>query len=84
MSIDTFLKQDMKDDKVKIKVFRHITFWVLLGVMVYSVGTLCSWALDNFKTYQINKKLAKSVNLVSSNEDGEFVNPPSDKNSNFY
>ena len=68
----------------KRKILRYIFIILCFSVLLFSLYTLFKWNIDNFKSRQINKKIEKETNINISNKQGKLINPPNNKNSNYY
>ena len=86
MTIEDYFKtQSIEKPKNKIgKSWRNILAIVCLSIIIFSLYTIFKWSMDNYKIRQINKEINKNINVSKNNEQGELVNPPDDKNSNYF
>ncbi len=85
MTMEEYLKtQSLKKEKNKIKLFKCILGILCLIIILFSLYTIFKWWADNYKIRQINKKIEENTNINNNNKQGELVNPPKDKNSNYY
>ena len=85
MTIEEYLKtQVTKEKKDKRKIFRYIFGILCLSIILFSLYTIFNWCLDNSKIKKINKEIMESTNINNSNGEGLLVNPPKDKNSDYY
>ncbi len=88
MTIEAYFKTraiDMeKDTKRKGKRIRYVLLILCLSLIVFSLYTLLNWYLDHSKIRQISTEIDKSIVIKEKQEQGELVNPPQDKSSNYY
>ena len=86
MTIEDYFKTQVVEKKKNGKGMR--LRWVLaimcLILIIFSLYTIFKWCYDNYQIRQINKEIEKNLNVNSSNEQGEIVNPPTNKSSNYY
>lgn len=63
-------------------------FWVLFlffgSILTFSLYQLYQWHLDNQEIKDITDKINKSIQPTKKDEEGDLVNPPDDKNSDYW
>lgn len=86
MTIEEYFKTESisKEKEIKIKKFKKIFFIVCLSMFLFLLSTLLKWYLDHSKIQQISKEIDKKISIERSNQNGELVNPPNNKNSSYY
>lgn len=78
-------RQIKKKKKVRLKPWSFCVFLIFfLGILAISIYKVYSWNLDNKKIKKITDDLSKEVKPVANNEEGELINPPDDKNSDYW
>ena len=78
-------RQIKKKKKVRLKPWSFCVFLIFfLGILAISIYKVYSWDLDNKKIKKITDDLNKEVKPVANNEEGELINPPDDKNSDYW
>ena len=82
ISIEEFLKKDSYHKKKKLS--RYLLEILCLTIIVISVGVILNWDYDNYKIKRINKNIEKDIDKISNTLEGTLVNPPENKNSNYY
>ncbi len=75
---------NIKENSHHRKKYIIIIEIVLVSIIAFSSFTLIKWGIDNFRTWLINRKIEKNINLSSTNTDGILINPPSNRNSSYY
>lgn len=82
-------KYQPKHTKVK-KVLRlrfipfFICFFILMGIIIYSSFKIISWFMDNREIDKINDEIQSTVKIKKNNDEGELVNPDTDKTSDYW
>ena len=86
MTIEEFSKKQLisKEKKYKNKILKYVLIIIFLSIIIYALYAIFKWQLDNYRTQKINKKIEENITIDKNNMYGEFVNPPSNKNSNYY
>lgn len=86
ITIEEYLKmQKTQPPKRPMRNLRKkIVIIVCLVNILLSLGIISKWCIDNLKTQKMNKELEKQININQIYEQGELINPPKDKNSNYY
>ncbi len=86
ISIDNYFKTQLMigKKKDKNKLLKKVLLILCLSIIIFSLYTIFKWCIDNSKIRQINKKINKDLNINNSMEQGKFINPPNNKNSNYY
>ncbi len=86
MTIEEYFKRQSisQDKKQKKKYCIYIRIIVCLIIIVFSVCIIFRWYLDNFKVQFINEKIENNIYINDNDVEGELINPPGDKNSNYY
>ncbi len=85
MTMEEFFKtQTTKKEKNRRKIFRCILIILCLIIILFSLYTIFKWFTDNYKIRQINKKIDNDININNNDKKGELINPPKNKNSNYY
>ncbi len=85
ISIDEYYKNGMNFKKHKNKqLVRNISILVCISILFISLYTIFNWGIDNYKIKKINKDIKDNTILSNNNDLGELINPPKDKNSNYY
>lgn len=88
LTIEEYYKtQSIKKDrnkKTKGKILTYIIMILCLSSIIFSLYTILNWFYDNSKTRQISTEIDKNIDTKSSSSKGKLVNPPTDKNSNYY
>ncbi len=86
ISIEKYLKMQTigKENNKKNKIFRYVLTISCLIIFIFSIYTLVKWHLNNENIKHINKEIEENTKIYNNNEDGEFVNPPKNENSNYY
>lgn len=86
MTIEEYFKTQsmVKEKKSKRKVLMNIMAIVCLSIIIFSLYTIFNWYQDNDKIKQINAEIDKNLEITNNGEEGELVNPPNDKSSNYY
>ena len=74
----------INEKKRKNKIWEYAFFISCLIIFIFLVYTILRWHLNNVNIKQINKELEEKTTIYSNNEYGELVNPPKNKNSNYY
>ena len=78
-------RQIKKKKKVRLKPCSFCVFLIFfIGILAISIYKVYSWNLDNKKIKKITDDLSKEVKPVANNEEGELINPPDDKNSDYW
>ena len=77
------IKKD-KNKKTKGKIFTYIIMILCLSSIIFSLYTILNWFYDNSKIRQISTEIDKNIDTKNSSSKGKLVNPPTDKNSNYY
>ncbi len=73
-----------KNKNGKQKLFRILLEILCISIILVSLYVIFKWNHDNYKIKQINKEIEKNINLNSNDKNGILVNPPQNKNSNYY
>ena len=85
ISIDEYYKNGMNFKKHKNKqLVRNISILLCLSILFISLYTIFNWVIDNYKIKKINEDIKDDTILSNNNDSGELINPPKDKNSNYY
>lgn len=87
MQKSTITREEYRKRK-KRKRLRPWAFWLFIIIFV-TISTiplykLYTWQKDNKKIEEINKEIEKSTTIIKNNDDGELINPPSDKESDYW
>ncbi len=83
ITIEEYLKAN-NGKKKKRKWVYCILFALCLFTLLFSLYTIFEWTLNHYKNRQIHKELEENVNIESHYGEGELVNPPSNKQSDYY
>ena len=72
----------------KRKRLRPWAFWLfttffLIAILI-SILILYNWGKDNQKTNKLNEEISKLVEITPIQEEGELINPPEDKKSDYW
>ncbi len=81
---DYFKNQTPKPNYKKNKIFKIILITIFLSIIILSSYSIFKWHLNNTKTKYIYKEIEKNFNFNSNHNQGELINPPNNKNSNYY
>ncbi len=85
MTIEEYFKtQSQNTNNNQKKRFNHIMIILCLIIIIFSLYNIFNWYHDNSKIRQINREIDKNINIKNNNEQGELINPPNDKNSDYY
>ena len=84
ISIEKYLKQEENKPKRKHNIGDYFLLGCCLLTFTFSLFKIIKWNIDNFKIHKLNKEIASNIEIGSDTLDGELVNPPLDKNSNYY
>ncbi len=84
ISIEEYYKKGLNFKTKKKKIIRNVLIVVCLSIFFISIYIIITWNIDNFKIKQINKDIKDKTIISSYNDSGELINPPKDKNSNYY
>ena len=84
ISIEKYLKQEKNKPKRNHKIGDYFLLGCCLLTFTFSLFKIIKWNIDNFKIHKLNKEIASNIEIGSDTLDGELVNPPLDKNSNYY
>ena len=84
ISIEKYLKQEENKPKRKHNIGGYFLLGCCLLTFTFSLFKIIKWNIDNFKIHKLNKEIASNIEIGSDTLDGELVNPPLDKNSNYY
>lgn len=85
MSIEKYLEtQNVVKEKRYKKIIRYFFASICFFTLVFSLSIIYCWYKDNLKTKNINKKIEENISIYNSRDEGELVNPPDNKNSNYY
>ncbi len=84
ISIKKYFKLQEKKE-LQNRKFWYIFLILLLIIFIFSLYKVFNWSLDNLRLKKLNNEIEKNVNLnIIDDNESEFINPPSDKNSNYY
>ncbi len=74
------------ENNKKIKVNKLICFLILLclGSIIFSLYTILNWYHDNSKIRQITTEINKNIDIKNNSKKGILINPPYNRNSNYY
>ena len=86
MTIKEYLNQqsNVKEKNYKNKILWYILAFICFCIIVFSTYNIFKWCIDNIKIKNLNKKIEENANIYNNNRQGELVNPPNNKNSNYY
>ncbi len=84
MTLEEYFKTQLSSKEKSHKKIKYIVLIPCLIIILFSIYTIFNWCIDNYKIRQINKKIEENTILNNNKEYGELINPPSDKNSNYY
>ncbi len=86
MTIEEYFKTQSAHEKEssKRKILGKFSVILCLFIFIFSLYNILKWFSDNSKIQQISKEIDKNINASSSKEEGELINQPHDKNSNYY
>lgn len=84
MTIEEYLKTPIRKKKGRKHRLQQLGAVGCLCLIIFSLYTILKWHADNTKIQQIKKELDQELQVEDIKEKGELVNPPSDKNSNYY
>ena len=86
MTIEEFIKTQSMTEKTKYKrkILIYILILVCLIIIIFSLYNIFEWYLDNSKIRQINKEIEENTDIDNNSKQGELVNPPKNKDSNYY
>lgn len=87
MQKSTITREEYRKRK-KRKRLRPWAFWLFIIIFVTAstipLYKLYTWHKDNKKIEEINKEIEKSTTIIKNNDEGELINPPSDKESDYW
>lgn len=87
MQESTMTREEYRKRK-KRKRLRPWAFW--LFIIIFATAStiplykLYNWQKDNKKIEEINKEIEKDTTIIKNNEEGELINPPTDKESDYW
>lgn len=84
MSIEKYFKTQSVEKKQKNKILIYILAISCFITIMFSLYTIFKWHLNNTNIKQINKEIEENTTIYNNKGNGELVNPPKDKNSNYY
>ena len=85
IAFDTyFQKNSFKSFKKKKPVLKYILIIICLAIIFISGYILINWIIDNWQIEQINQNITKNIVLKDTSDNGELVNPPQNKKSDYY
>lgn len=83
-------RKKIKDSKVE-RNKRKIPLWLFImliclfsTMIIYSGGALYKWMKDNHQVNQIEEKIENSIEPIKKEEQGNLINPPTDKDSDYW
>ncbi len=77
--------KDKKNKKRKLRPWVIIVFiCICLGGLIYGSYALFLHHKDSTKLDELSKEIEKDIKVKKVNEDGELVNPPEDKNNDYW
>ena len=81
-------KGETKKKVVKKKRLRSKVFWMLLTIflciLIFSFYEIAEWYKDNIKIKDINDDIKDITDIKKNKDDGELVNPDSNKESDYW
>ena len=81
-------KGETKKKVVKKKRLRSKAFWILLTIflciLIFSFYEIAEWYKDNIKIKDINDDIKDITDIKKNKDDGELVNPDSNKESDYW
>lgn len=78
-------RQYKKKRKMRLKPWAFCIFLlVFLTILIVSCYKIYSWNLDNKKIKNLTEDIDKSTKPIVNTEEGELVNPPEDKESDYW
>ena len=84
MTMEEYVKTQSLPKNKKDKRFQKILKILCLSLIIFSLYTILKWQMDNTKIQQIGKEIDKNIQKKTNYEQGQLVNPPKDKNSDYY
>ena len=84
MSIEKYFKTQKEEKRKKNKIFGCVFGISCIIIIIFSSYTIIQWHLNNANVKQINKNIEKNTNIYNRNEYGKLINPPKNRNSNYY
>ncbi len=86
LTIEEYYKTQTIDNRKNKK--RNVLICLLvilcLSIIIFSLYTILDWYYDNSKIRQISTEIDKNINIKNNSKIGKLVNPPYNKNSNYY
>lgn len=87
MQETTMTREEYRKRK-KRKRLRPWAFWLFMVIFITAstipLYKLYNWQKDNKKIEEINKEIEKDTTIIKNNEEGELINPPTDKESDYW
>ncbi len=86
MTVEKYIQlrsMDKEKDNSRKKV-KKIVIFLFMSIILFSLYTIFNWLSDNSKIQQIKREIDKNIEVERNYHYGELVNPPKDKNSNYY
>lgn len=87
MQGSTITREEYRKRK-KRKRLRPWAFWLFIIIFVTAstipLYKLYNWQNDNKKIEKINKEIEKSTTVIKNNDEGELINPPTNKESDYW
>lgn len=78
-------RQYKKKRKMRLKPWAFCIFLLFfLTILIISCYKIYSWNLDNKKIKNLTEDIDKSTKPIANTEEGELVNPPEDKESDYW
>lgn len=78
-------RQYKKKRKMRLKPWAFCIFLLFfLTILIVSCYKIYRWNLDNKKIKNLTEDIDKSTKPIANNEEGELVNPPEDKESDYW
>ena len=86
ISIEDFYKKQLisKELLKRQKIFKYLLEVLCFSIILLSLGVIIKWVYDNYNIKKISKEIYNSTNEISMNKEVTLVNPPSNKNSDYY
>ncbi len=86
MTIEEYIKRQsrLKEKHNNQKILKYILIIIFLSIILFSIYTILTWCIDNYKIQKINKDIDENTYININSQKGELVNPPKDKDSDYY
>ena len=86
ISIEDYFKgqSNIKKNNKKNKILFYVLAIACLSIILFSLYNILQWQINNFNIKHINKEIEENTKIYHNSDQGELVNPPKNKNSNYY